>query len=299
MLLRLEWIWWRAAFVPPARASVLPFNLWPSRHPPTHPPGKPPQAALFIDDSLRNINSADGASRVFHVQQQGLTVEDMKHIYHTCSKSRTPMEAAATGAAAAAATTTTADNNDDQATTEGGSAGDATAAAAAAGPPVRYVFLDYDSTVTRPVFLKDINAWAISDKADVCARLTPEQLVEQFGGAERLVLLRKWLGRLAELKVHVHVVSHGRESVIRHQLKATQLLPLFTAIVASDSPPLRLFGGDKGQYIASVLEAAGTSCCCCCCCCCLLFVVCCCCCCCCFSPSSVLSLLSLVLLRRG
>ena len=58
---------------------------------------------------------------------------------------------------------------------------------------IRLLFFDYDSTITRPVFLEDIQKWAISDKPQVCSRLTPEQLVQQFGGAvcEYVVVLGK------------------------------------------------------------------------------------------------------------
>ncbi len=172
--------------------------------------------AVFADDSEHNVEAARRRCRVVHVQRPCLQVDEMKAILAMCdhtSKGRsttTDVMPAAAAAAAAATIATAANNSNDtwrqqDTAEEGGGAGVAATDDAGRPAAVRFVFLDYDSTLTRPVFLADINKWAISDNADVCARLTPAQLVEQFGGKERLALLRNWLGQLAALQVSERV----------------------------------------------------------------------------------------------
>jgi len=122
---------------------------------------------------------------------------------------------------------------------------------------VKEIFFDYDSTVTRPVFVEALGKWAISDKPEVCLSLSPEQLVQQFGGEARIKILHSFFKRLQHLGVVCHIVSHGREGVITHQLEKVRLHKYFETVVASDSEPLRAVGNDKGAYILRCLQRKG------------------------------------------
>ena len=126
---------------------------------------------------------------------------------------------------------------------------------------VEFVFFDYDGTLTTPVFVERVQKWAISDKPAVCALLTPAELERQFGGQQRLAILRLLFTRLRELGISLHIVSHGRLAAIERQLAAVGLLQEghFSRIVASDSRPLQAVDNDKGAYIAAVLSAAGVA----------------------------------------
>mmetsp|Transcript_7762 Transcript_7762/g.32117 ORF Transcript_7762/g.32117 Transcript_7762/m.32117 type:complete len:166 (-) Transcript_7762:275-772(-) len=119
----------------------------------------------------------------------------------------------------------------------------------------RVVVLDFDSTLTAPIFLERARAWAIADKPELLATMGPEELVANFGGAARIAALDALLGALRELCI----VSIGYKRAIVPQLRGVGLLRHFDAarIFGQDSRELRSVGYVKADLIAALAAEHG------------------------------------------
>ena len=107
------------------------------------------------------------------------------------------------------------------------------AALQAAAPPsstrARYacVVFDFDSTLSQPFFLRRFDRWAIAGTPGVCSDMTEHEIVENFGGRNRLGRLRTLLAKLAAARVHTFIISIGYKEAILPHLHVAGLAEFF------------------------------------------------------------------------
>lgn len=101
--------------------------------------------------------------------------------------------------------------------------------------------------------------WAVADNVSLFASMTPEEIVANLGGADRVAALTKLLEGLSVAGVQLFIVSIGyRQAFIPH-LQTAGLLRFFPdeQVFGQDSPPLRSLGFVKGRLIAQIMAERG------------------------------------------
>jgi len=119
-------------------------------------------------------------------------------------------------------------------------------------------FFDFDGTLTKSIYVERLQTHAVSDRQRMHAleALTPDELLQNFGGAARLSSLTAFLSELRARGAKLYVISHGLEQAIRPHLARVQLDGAFDGIYGTDTPELRACGGghaDKSRLIARIM----------------------------------------------
>merc|ERR1719215_2499148 len=78
------------------------------------------------------------------------------------------------------------------------------------------VFFDFDGTLSVSMFVQRFNNFAVSDNSrkHILAALSPEEVVDNFRGPERIKQLHEFLGLLKHAGVKLIIVSHGQSQAI-------------------------------------------------------------------------------------
>jgi hypothetical protein len=75
--------------------------------------------------------------------------------------------------------------------------------------PIRALFLDFDSTISTPIFVDRARKWAVADDVALFRSMTPAERIANLGGSERVEALRSLLQELAAAGVTLHIISVG------------------------------------------------------------------------------------------
>eukprot|EP01065_Artemidia_motanka_P045794 TRINITY_DN6800_c0_g1_i1.p1 TRINITY_DN6800_c0_g1~~TRINITY_DN6800_c0_g1_i1.p1 ORF type:complete len:239 (+),score=58.67 TRINITY_DN6800_c0_g1_i1:47-718(+) len=138
--------------------------------------------------------------------------------------------------------------------------------AAEQGPPqgtaVKAVFIDFDSTISVAAKVDGGRRHAVADNREVFARMTQEEIVANFGGEQRLQLLRQWLSDLRDAGVARYIISIGFRCAFQPHLELCGLLQYFPDggdgfIFGQDSPELRRTRYKKAPLIAEIMARKG------------------------------------------
>lgn len=106
---------------------------------------------------------------------------------------------------------------------------------------LKCVIFDFDSTLSAPKYLHRFGKWAIADKIDVFLKMTPQEIISNFGGPQRIAELDTMLKTLRDRDTHLMIISLGRTECIISHLNSIQLLHYFQKedIYGRDSDDLR------------------------------------------------------------
>jgi phosphoserine phosphatase len=70
------------------------------------------------------------------------------------------------------------------------------------------VFFDFDSTISSPHRIDRLGGdWAVADRLHIFEQMTPNEIVQNFGGSQRLDVLRRLFADLVRFGVKIFVVS--------------------------------------------------------------------------------------------
>lgn len=124
----------------------------------------------------------------------------------------------------------------------------------------KIIFFDFDGTLTVSSYVRRYDAHAVSDEArrHVVEGLDLPEVVENFGGIERLRELTLFLKKLRISGINLIIISHGLSQVISRHLRRAELLDYFDGIYGLDSEELRACGGgrrDKAVLIEKIMSA--------------------------------------------
>lgn len=124
--------------------------------------------------------------------------------------------------------------------------------------PAVAFFFDFDGTISVSMWVERLQNFAVSDanRRHIIEQLSPDEVVQNYGGAERLAALTAFLGELRSRGAKLFVISHGMASAIRPHLAQVELEGYFHGIFGTDSPELRACGGghaDKAKLIAQLM----------------------------------------------
>eukprot|EP00927_Polykrikos_kofoidii_P004443 TRINITY_DN11750_c0_g1_i1.p1 TRINITY_DN11750_c0_g1~~TRINITY_DN11750_c0_g1_i1.p1 ORF type:complete len:322 (-),score=57.84 TRINITY_DN11750_c0_g1_i1:366-1331(-) len=123
-------------------------------------------------------------------------------------------------------------------------------------PKKSCVVFDFDSTLTSPRPMARFGgAWVIADRADLMGALTPEEVFENFGGAQRVAHIKSLLEALSNAGVAIYIVSLGLKTSILPHLATVSLAPFFRPdrVYGQDTYELRSRHFMKGKLIREVI----------------------------------------------
>eukprot|EP01062_Namystynia_karyoxenos_P063524 TRINITY_DN56324_c0_g1_i1.p1 TRINITY_DN56324_c0_g1~~TRINITY_DN56324_c0_g1_i1.p1 ORF type:complete len:226 (+),score=77.41 TRINITY_DN56324_c0_g1_i1:77-679(+) len=133
-------------------------------------------------------------------------------------------------------------------------------AAGGGGRAVRGIFFDFDSTISCAIRVG--REWAVADKKEVFRSMTPEQIVANFGGSDRIAKLDALFGGLRQGGVEIFIVSIGYRAAFMPHLEHVGLLKHFPnsgegCIFGQDSQELRRHRFVKAGLIGELMRARG------------------------------------------
>mmetsp|Transcript_58888 Transcript_58888/g.121682 ORF Transcript_58888/g.121682 Transcript_58888/m.121682 type:complete len:218 (+) Transcript_58888:39-692(+) len=121
----------------------------------------------------------------------------------------------------------------------------------------RGVFFDFDSTMTTPIKLPRFHRHAVADSPEIFASMTPQEILANFGGRQRLARLGQVFEELTKMGCELFIVSIGfRDSCILPHLQAVGLEQHFKPenVFGQDSKALQERGFVKGRLIADLMS---------------------------------------------
>ena len=129
--------------------------------------------------------------------------------------------------------------------------------AATTAPPIKAIFLDFDSTISTPIFIKRANCWAIAINKALFETMSQEEIVANFGGPQRIATMHELFTALKVAGVTLHIISIGVKALIVPHLRAVGLLQHFdeALIWGQDCKDLRSCNFVKGLLIAKIMKA--------------------------------------------
>ena len=136
---------------------------------------------------------------------------------------------------------------------------DDAAPAAPASPCIKALFLDFDSTISTPIFLQRANMWCVADNVELFRSMSPEEIVANFGGSERIEVIKALLTDLSARGVVLYIVSIGHKVAIMPHLHRAGLLTFFEPkrIFGQDCAELRNVNFVKGVLIDQLMKKEG------------------------------------------
>ena len=125
--------------------------------------------------------------------------------------------------------------------------------------PLKGLILDFDSTLSAPIWIERLQKWAVADNKQVFASMSADEVVANFGGQERVGELDSLLRDAKAASVELFIVSIGYKAAYSPHLQAAGLLGLFDPanLYGQDSPELRAVGFVKGALIQQLMQARG------------------------------------------
>lgn len=75
--------------------------------------------------------------------------------------------------------------------------------------PIRALFLDFDSTISTPIFVDRAGKWAVADDVALFRSMTLAERIANLGGSKRVEALRRLLQELVAAEVTLHIISIG------------------------------------------------------------------------------------------
>lgn len=121
--------------------------------------------------------------------------------------------------------------------------------------PIKYIFFDFDGTLTVTPYLPRLQGHVISDNIPNVVSLSDEEVVVCFGGAARLARLTEWLTELRAQGVASFILSHGRKDAIESLLSRAGVRGLVGSIFASDTARLSAVGNVKANLIQEFVHS--------------------------------------------
>lgn len=120
-------------------------------------------------------------------------------------------------------------------------------------------FFDFDGTISVSMWVERMKNWAVSDRGrmHVIDALSPEEVVDNFGGAERLKKLEAFLRDLRSRKAKLYVISHGLQECIRPHMRQVPERPL-PAACRLGLPTTAMGGGRCSSRASSTASTAPT-----------------------------------------
>eukprot|EP00967_Tisochrysis_lutea_P124637 scaffold208523_cov35-Tisochrysis_lutea.AAC.1 len=91
-------------------------------------------------------------------------------------------------------------------------------------PPIKALFLDFDSTISTPIFVDRARKWAVADDVALFRSMTPEERLANLGGSERLAALQVLLHDLVTAGVTLYIVSIGHRSAFGPHLQEVGII---------------------------------------------------------------------------
>mgnify|MGYP002005512673 CR=1 FL=1 len=92
---------------------------------------------------------------------------------------------------------------------------------------IKAVVLDFDSTISTPIFLERVKHWAVADNVKLFNSMSTEERVANFGGKERIELLANCLHDLKAAAIELFIVSIGYKAAYVPHLQSAGLLGYF------------------------------------------------------------------------
>mmetsp|Transcript_24792 Transcript_24792/g.45471 ORF Transcript_24792/g.45471 Transcript_24792/m.45471 type:complete len:220 (-) Transcript_24792:110-769(-) len=118
-------------------------------------------------------------------------------------------------------------------------------------------FFDFDSTLSVCTFLQARGCYAVADKTELFAKMSKDEIIQNFGGQERIRLLDELLTYLGSRGISLFVISIGFIKAIRPHLEAVGLAHHFKVMYGQDSPELQEVKFTKGLLINKIMKAYG------------------------------------------
>ena len=117
--------------------------------------------------------------------------------------------------------------------------------------PIKALVLDFDSTISTPIFLKRANCYCVADNVALFGTMTQEEVIANLGGPDRVAVLAELLSALSRKGVVLHIVSIGHKAAILPHLRASGLSQFFAEerIWGQDCRELRDLSFVKGHLI--------------------------------------------------
>eukprot|EP00927_Polykrikos_kofoidii_P012858 TRINITY_DN15580_c0_g1_i1.p1 TRINITY_DN15580_c0_g1~~TRINITY_DN15580_c0_g1_i1.p1 ORF type:complete len:433 (-),score=72.78 TRINITY_DN15580_c0_g1_i1:161-1435(-) len=118
------------------------------------------------------------------------------------------------------------------------------------------VFFDFDSTLSTPKYVDRAKDYALADRPGLCASMSRQEILANFGGPGRVARLHALLQRLGARGVALFIVSLGFTETIRYQLSSVGLGRFFPAghIFGQDSADLAQARHRKAVLIQRLKE---------------------------------------------
>jgi hypothetical protein len=128
---------------------------------------------------------------------------------------------------------------------------------AAAPPRIKALFLDFDSTISTPTFLKRAEKWAVADNLELFQSMSEPEILANFGGQKRIEELAALLTAMVRCDVRLHIVSIGRKAAIVPHLRVAGLLHFFgeERIWGQDCVELSSIGFVKARLIQQIMRS--------------------------------------------
>jgi hypothetical protein len=115
-------------------------------------------------------------------------------------------------------------------------------------PPIRALFLDFDSTISTPIFVDRAHKWAVADDVALFCSMTPAERIANLGGSERVEALRTLLQELAAAGVTLHIISIGYSCAFGPHL---QELGIIAQTVGSTAEPGSAAGASAAEGVST------------------------------------------------
>ena len=147
--------------------------------------------------------------------------------------------------------------------------------------PIKALFLDFDSTISTPIFVDRARKWAVADDVALFRSMTPAERIANLGGSERVEALRRLLQELVAAGVTLHIISIGHGCAFGPHLQELGIIAQTASAAGSAAGaatsaaatcpicPSRVFGQDsaqlravqfvKGTLISQLMAASGWS----------------------------------------
>mmetsp|Transcript_20077 Transcript_20077/g.46160 ORF Transcript_20077/g.46160 Transcript_20077/m.46160 type:complete len:222 (+) Transcript_20077:35-700(+) len=118
-------------------------------------------------------------------------------------------------------------------------------------------FFDFDSTLSVCTFLQARGTYAVADKTELFAQMSTAEIIQNFGGQERIRQLDELLTYLGSRDITLFIISIGFIKAIRPHLEAIGLAHHFQTMWGQDSPELQEVKFTKGLLIEKIMKVHG------------------------------------------
>jgi len=118
--------------------------------------------------------------------------------------------------------------------------------------PIKALFLDFDSTMSTPIFVERVRKWAVADNVALFRSMTAEERLANLGGPERVATLRQLLLELVVAGVTLHVISIGYGTAFGPHLQELGLMARDASSAATPATAAAAIAAGSGATAATV-----------------------------------------------